>query len=117
MPNDPLHHLHRIFGRQFAIGQVGRSDGQRRGQLPSSLGVRTVTYGLATKNTASSAHGAVLKWFRYALCPLVRNGALTRLLSLLLGCSHTAPISPSSLASVVKVHDGDTLEVLLPLSP
>jgi hypothetical protein len=44
MPNDPLHHLHRVLGRQFAIGQVGRSDGQRRGQLPSSLGVRTVTH-------------------------------------------------------------------------
>jgi hypothetical protein len=32
------------FGCQFAVGQVGRSDGQCRGQLPRSLGVRTMTH-------------------------------------------------------------------------
>lgn len=53
----------------------------------------------------------------------VRNGLFPLLLSLLLGCSHTPPVSPTSLApvapvslvpitSVVKVHDGDTITVL-----
>jgi hypothetical protein len=43
MSNDPLPHQHRILVRQFTIGQVGRLDGQGRGQLPGSLAVRTVT--------------------------------------------------------------------------
>jgi micrococcal nuclease len=50
----------------------------------------------------------------------VRNGLFTLLLSLFLGCSHTAPIppppqasvTPAPLTSVVKVHDGDTLTVV-----
>src|SRR5262245_17782617 len=50
----------------------------------------------------------------------VRNGLFMLLLSLVLGCSHTPPVSPTSLASVssaplttvVKVHDGDTITVL-----
>lgn len=51
---------------------------------------------------------------------VVRNGLFTLLLSLFLGCSHTAPAPPIPLASVphvpltsvVKVHDGDTITVL-----
>ena len=51
---------------------------------------------------------------------VVRIGLLTLLLSVFLGCSHTPPVSPTSVApvapapltSVVKVHDGDTIIVL-----
>lgn len=43
---------------------------------------------------------------------LVRNVLLTLLLALFLDCSHSASSALSSLASVVRVHDGDTIEVL-----
>src|SRR5262245_40460357 len=50
----------------------------------------------------------------------VRKSLLTLPLSFVLGCSHTPPVSPTSLApvssapltTVVKVHDGDTITVL-----
>src|SRR5262249_52434586 len=50
----------------------------------------------------------------------VRHGLFTFLLSLVLGCSYTPPVSPPLLApvsaapltTVVKVHDGDTITVL-----
>jgi micrococcal nuclease len=53
---------------------------------------------------------------RLSMIPLM----LSFLFSLFIGCSHTAPLSPSSpasvsptpLTSVVKVHDGDTLTVI-----
>jgi len=54
--------------------------------------------------------------YRRSIIPLITPF----LLFLFIGCSHTAPVSPSSLApvapapltSVVKVHDGDTITVL-----
>jgi len=47
-----------------------------------------------------------------SLDSLVKSTALTLLLLVFLGCTHSAQTSPSSLATVLKVHDGDTLTAL-----
>lgn len=54
----------------------------------------------------------VLKSLRLHAHSLVGTTVLTLLLALSFGCSHNAPISPSHLVSVVKVHDGDTITVV-----